>query len=276
LAKIDLDAIKKLHETNEAKKNRVQNDEDFLKNFFTLKDGKNTMRLLPSKEDEERPFFAETTLHRIAKGDKGSKNVHCVKGVHGSCPLCDLYYALWKTEIKSDAALARGIKPTKRYYLNAVSRDANEDGSPNTPKILSIPPTIMNIIVEAMTDPDFGDVTDFAEGNDFVVVKKMVKDDNGNIWPKYDNTAFRAKKTSLGTAKEIKALMGLLHDIHGLVKHQPLSEVQEEADKIRAKSTLGSIPQAQPVSASVIEREEPEDPSTEEEYLEVLKKGTKK
>lgn len=275
MAKIDLDAIKKLHEQNEKKKNRVQNEEEFLKNFLTLKDGKNTIRLLPSREDDEKPFFAETTLHRVSKGDK-SKNVHCVKNIHGSCPLCDLYYSLWKTEVKSDATIARGIKPTKRYYLNAVSKDQSEDGKPNTPKILSIPPTLMNIIAEAMSDPDYGDVTDFKDGNDFVIVKKMVKDDNGNNWPKYDNTAFRAKKTALGTDKEITVLMSSLHDIHGLVKHQPLSEVQEEADKIRARSTLGSVPQSQPTSKSVEEeREEPEDPSTEEEYLEVLK-GTKK
>ena len=91
---IDLDALRAKHEElNNTKKGG--GNSDFLSKFLQLQEGTNTVRILPWKDDDKQ-FFAETKIHRIKQADGNIKNVHCRK-VHGeSCPMCDLYFGLWK------------------------------------------------------------------------------------------------------------------------------------------------------------------------------------
>ena len=115
---LDLEAIRRKHEEISS---GPGGDSSFLDNFIQLQEGNNVVRILPGK-DEETQFYAETKIHRIQGTDGKFRNVHCRK-IHGEkCPLCDLYYSLWKTGVKDDEDLARKIKPRSRYYMNVIDR----------------------------------------------------------------------------------------------------------------------------------------------------------
>ena len=182
---IDLDALRKKHEelSNPGGSN---SGSDFLKKFFQLKEGTNLLRILPWKDDSKQ-FYAETKIHRVTDENGNVKNHHCRK-VHGeACPLCDLYYSLWKTGRKEYEDLARQIKPRARYYMNAVDRETGEI------KILSIGVILFKKIIGAMLDEDFGDITDLENGHDFKIVKVME-----GQWPKYDQSQPRPKSEAAG------------------------------------------------------------------------------
>ncbi len=199
---VNIDELKKKYE-------QIQNaqtpggNSDFLKKFFMMEEGTSVVRVLPGKDEEE--FYSETAIHRI-----NDKNHHCPRVKGEDCPVCDLYYRLWKVEgpMKDEAQdLARQIKPRKRYYLNVVDR------RDESVKILSVGMKLFGKILDCFFDEDYGDITDLDSGWDF----KIVKDTQGQ-WPNYDKSSPKPKQTSAGTKKQVAEWMDELHDIGGLIK----------------------------------------------------------
>jgi len=211
---IDLNALRAKHA--ELSNPGGNTNTDFLSKFVQLQEGTNAIRILPGKDDDTL-FYAETKIHRVPTGDGQTKNVHCRK-IHGEpCPLCDMYYGLWK-EPNKDEDLARQIKPRARYYMNVVDRDSGDV------KILSIGVILFKKIIAAMLDEDFGDITDLTSGHDFKIVKIME-----GQWPKYDQSQPRPKSSEAGSKAEVAAWMDSLHDIHALVKLEDYEEVRGAA-----------------------------------------------
>ena len=212
---IDLDALRRKHEQLSNNSASNNSNADFLNNFYQIPEGSSAVRILPWK-DEENEFFAETKIHRVPQPDGNIKNMHCRK-VHGEhCPLCDLYYALWKTGRKEDEHLARQIKPRARYYMNIVDRETEDV------KILSIGVILFKKIIGAMLDEDFGDITDPENGHDFKIVKEME-----DKWPKYDQSAPRPKSSPLGSKAFVASVMDSLHNIHDLVKLEDYDDMKK-------------------------------------------------
>ena len=208
---IDLNALRAKHAELS---NQGGSTSDFLKNFLQIQEGTNLLRILPNKDDEKL-FYGETKIHRVPYND-AVRNIHCRK-VHGeSCPLCDLYYGLWKTGRQEDEDLARQIKPRARYYMNVVDRESNEV------KILSVGVILFKKIIAAMLDEDFGDITDLETGHDFKIIKVME-----GQWPKYDQSSPRPKSSEAGSKAEVAAWMDSLHDIHALVKLEDYEDVKK-------------------------------------------------
>ena len=223
---IDLNALRLKHE--QLNNPQSGNNTDFLKKFYQIPEGTNAVRILPWKDDEKE-FYAETKIHRVTGPDGNVKNHHCRK-IHGeSCPMCDLYYALWKTGRKEDEDLARQIKPRARYYMNILDRESGEV------KILSIGVILFKKIIGAMLDEDFGDITDIEAGHDFKIVKEME-----GQWPKYDQSAPRPKASPLGSKSEIAASMDTLHNIHELVKLEEYEDVKNAAAMLTSVAVQGT------------------------------------
>ena len=216
---IDLNALRLKHE--QLNNPQSGNNTDFLKKFYQIPEGTNAVRILPWKDDEKE-FYAETKIHRVTGPDGNVKNHHCRK-IHGeSCPMCDLYYALWKTGRKEDEDLARQIKPRAR-----------ESGEV---KILSIGVILFKKIIGAMLDEDFGDITDIEAGHDFKIVKEM-----DGQWPKYDQSAPRPKSSPLGSKSEIATSMDTLHNIHELVKLEDYEDVKNAAALLTSVAVQGTV-----------------------------------
>lgn len=249
---IDLEQLRKKYE--ELNKTGKKDGEQGDSNFITLDEGTTQVRILPSK-DETKPFFAETKIHRPIIDGK-VLNMHCRK-IHGEpCPLCELYFSLWKTKNKDDEALARKIKPTLRYYMNAIDR---RDGKV---KIFSVGTILFKIILGAVMDKDYGDVTDLNEGFDFKVTKVMEKGSDGQVWPKYSESKFRpVREPAAKSAQEKAALLEQMHDIYSLVKLEEFDYVNGIAETLKAKKvTVNS------------ERKDKTTESTEDDDSEYLKK----
>ena len=219
---IDLEAIRRKHE--EISSGPGGGDTSFLDNFIQLQEGNNVVRILPGK-DEETQFYAETKIHRIQGTDSKFRNVHCRK-IHGEkCPLCDLYYSLWKTGVKEDEDLARKIKPRARYYMNVVDRETGKV------KILSIGIMIFQKLLNTILDEDYGDITDLKTGHDFKIIKVME-----GTFPKYDQSQARPKPSEAGSKADMSGWMDSLHDVHGLVKKEEYDDVARVTDEITPPS----------------------------------------
>ena len=224
---IDLEALRAKHEQLNNPQAGNSNS-DFLQKFYQIPEGTNAVRILPWK-DESREFYAETKIHRVPQPDGTVKNIHCRK-IHGEkCPMCDLYYGLWKTGKQEDEDLARKIKPRARYYINILDRASGDV------KILSIGVILFKKIIGAMLDEDFGDITDPESGHDFKIVKEM-----DGQWPKYDQSAPRPKSSELGSKAETAATMDSLHEIHDLVKLEDYEEVKKATDMLIGVAVQGT------------------------------------
>jgi len=219
---IDLEAIRRKHE--EISSGGGSKDGSFLDSFLQLQEGSNVVRILPGK-DEDTQFYAETKIHRIMTEGNKIRNVHCLK-VHGEkCPLCDLYFGLWKTGVKEDETLARQIKGRNRYYMNVVSRDSGDV------KILSTGIMLFTKILNTILDEDYGDITDLKTGHDFKIIKEML-----DKFPRYDQSSARPKATETGSKAEVAEWMDSLHDVHGLVKKEEYGDVLDIAEEITPPS----------------------------------------
>jgi hypothetical protein len=240
---IDLDALRRKHE--ELNNQGGGSSENVLDKFYQLDLGTNVVRILPWK-NEENEFYAETKIHRVPQPDGKIKNFHCRK-VHGeSCPLCDLYYALWKTGRKEDENLARQIKPRARYYMNVFDRDNEEV------KILSVGVIIYKKIIATILDEDYGDITDMENGFDFKIIKEM-----DGEFPKYDQSQARPKSTPLGNKQLIAGISEQLHEIHDLVRLEEYDEMRKQVDM------LTGIPNS-------VEDTSEESETSDDDYLEKL------
>jgi len=234
---IDLNALRAKHEQLNNPQAGNSNS-DFLKKFYQIPEGSNAVRILPWRDDEKE-FYAETKIHRITGPDGNVKNHHCRK-IHGeNCPLCDVYYALWKTGRKEDEDLARQIKPRARYYMNVLDRESGDV------KILSVGVILFKKIIGAMLDEDFGDITDLTEGHDFKIVKEM-----DGQWPKYDQSQPRPKASPLGSNAEAAQIMESLHEIHDLVKLEDYEDFKRVAETLITpiQGVSQTVPEAEDVS----------------------------
>jgi len=225
---IDLEAIRQKHQEISSTNTGAGS---FIDTFLQLREGTNVVRILPGKDDDTQ-FYAETKIHRITfpgseDGLTGGKvrNVHC-RQIHGDkCPICELYYGLWKTGIREDEDLARKIKGRARYYMNVVDRESGEV------KILSIGIMIFQKLLNTILDEDYGDITDLNNGHDFKIVKIME-----GQFPKYDQSQARPKPVEAGSKAEIAAWMDSLHDVHALVKVEEYEDILNVADEIAPPS----------------------------------------
>ena len=235
---IDLEALRKKQEQLNNPAGANNNNADFLQKFYQIPEGSNAVRILPWKDDEKE-FYAETKIHRVPQPDGNVKNIHCRK-VHGEkCPMCDLYYGLWKTGRKEDEDLARKIKPRARYYMNILDRESGDI------KIRSVGVILFKKIIGAMLDEDFGDITDVETGHDFKIVKEME-----GQWPKYDQSQPRPKSSPMGSKAEIASSMDSLHEIHDLVKLEDYEEVKKAAATLTNVAVQGTSSQQEATDVS--------------------------
>ena len=88
---VNLDELRKKYDAIQKAQSGGGGNDDFLKKFFMMEEGTSVIRVLPAKEGDDNEFYAETAIHRI-----NDKNYHCPRVKGGECPVCDLYYRLWK------------------------------------------------------------------------------------------------------------------------------------------------------------------------------------
>lgn len=160
MGKLNMDAMKAKLES--ASKSNYSDTE-----YDKLQDGKNIRRILWPKGDKEE-FWSEGYVH-FGLGPEGKSIATCAKtfGKDKKCPICEEVERLKATGDKEDKKLADSIRQTKRIYINVINRDDEEEPI----KVLSIGVTILKGLLEAICDPDYGDITDFEDGRDMTIKK---------------------------------------------------------------------------------------------------------
>lgn len=227
----DLSKIVQKHKQLVDKENNSSGD--WKEKWLQIKDGKNQIRVLPGKTEEDM-VFSETSIHRVYLDSDDSKKqtaLHCRK-IHGkSCPLCELNAALWReynedNSNESARALARKVKASPRYYLNVV--DLGDD---NKVKVFSLGGKLFNQIfgeiIDAAKDVDSVgeaqepiDLLSLTEGADFIVDR-----DNSGEWPNYAKSKFRRKQSKVTAVDPLENL----HNLEELVKIEPYDVMRTAA-----------------------------------------------
>lgn len=234
--------------------------------FATLKPGSNMVRILPGRE-EALEFFVESSVHKIQGPDGKFSNYQCRKPHNEACPLCDLYFDLWKShkalnlgkggdgkQTKSKFGnLATSIKAKPRFYLKAVIRDLvgtkDESGNPVDPvKYVVASSELFNIIMASVTNPDLTDDDDpenttmisLERGNDFDI--KITKKGEFNS---FAESSVKIKKSKAGTPKEIAEWMDSKLDIRTLSKIGDYDEGKKIVQNLLASlDNVSSKPQS--------------------------------
>ena len=211
------------------------------------KEGYIILRLLPALKGKKH--FCSTRIHRLGEYP-ASKTFHCLRqrietpkgflwlnpsnNPKEDCPICQKYADLWKLvnnqrgdEQMRTQALARSIKPTERFYWNAIVRQQLNTKT-NTmeknlgPKILSCGKTLQTIIIDSIQGNSItgqrklGNVLHPIDGRDFRLSKKLKKGSSAGFeYPDYAQSSFE-DVSLLGTDEEIKGWLANLHDLETL------------------------------------------------------------
>lgn len=237
---------------------------DFLKNFVKFPDGPGNVvvRILgPSPagmfDRPKSPLYQYTRTHRV-----NNKSIHCSKTMDGrkwvgECPICRYYSWLWQESEKPGVspeeaarlqAAARELKPIERYYYNVIVRSEVDEKTGEKhenvgPKILSIGKTLHQMILDNILGSTersvdkLGNVTCFATGRDFKIIKQIVKS-GPNSYPSYSTSKFL--DPSAIDPEQGKIWIAAEHDLVALRHVLP-----EEDMKRELKIHLGVIPNTQ-------------------------------
>ena len=164
--------------------------------YFRLESGKpKTVRVLPPKEADEF-FFKEMATHRV----KGKSHV-CPKITNDDpCPFCELQEELYASKNKEDRALAKKIRPRRKWIINLIDRG---DTKPAVREYRA-PKAIIDILTRDYLDEDYDDVLDPMTGRDYKLECSGEK-----LETRYDAST-RPKPSALlpdATEKEVKEFL---------------------------------------------------------------------
>lgn len=188
-------------------------------NFLNINDGRNVIRVLPPKSENE-DFYKEVWVHYgIGKTDQNKKGTMVVcpttDGENEACPVCELSKQFFELSSEKDDSYSKQAKSfyrKKRVYYNAISRDEDlsvytkegegddakwvnsKTGDEESPiKVLGTGVGIFKDILGLIIDPEYGDVTDFEEGLDLIITKSG----SGQFNTKYDVKTVRKETPAI-------------------------------------------------------------------------------
>lgn len=156
--------------------------------YITIKDGRNVVRILPPKNDED--FFAQEVFVHYGVGatgkDKGT-TVVCPSTHGNNCPICEVVKNLRKKSSDPNdqyAKLASRMGRKTRVYFNAIDRNVDlsefeykdgkwtKGGKVESPvQILATGIGVYKDILSIITDVEYGDITDKDNGLDVIITK---------------------------------------------------------------------------------------------------------
>lgn len=212
-------------------------DGDGNKDFFQPATGKNVIRILPGKKDDD-DWYVEASYHYNLGPNKLTKL--CPAFVDRKCPACakaakarkeayklkDQYEKGGEKSSKLKKAMdkafriASAFKAKTKFYMNVVPLViGKETQSGKDVKILGAGAKIMNGIFTFYTDTDeYGNVLDLKKGRDFIIEKKVT---GSKAW----DVDYDVKLRDRDRCKPVHPnRMKNLHDLADLVGEYPDAE----------------------------------------------------
>ncbi len=188
-------------------------DEVGRSDFWTAKEGKNTVRILPWKN----VFFFKAILHygfKRAGGGKRDMAYPCLlmDEEAKSCPICDYYEKLSKSSDEDKSKLGQRIRPVTKYYVNLFDRDRLQDGI----RMFGFSGKMMRTLRGYLEDEDYGDITDPEEGRDVILTREGTG---------FTSTTYEIRVRAKSSPVDYK---GWEEEIHELDKEVVAQEVDKE------------------------------------------------
>lgn len=160
--KVDLDKLKqKFQEVSE--RDSAPQGGDI--KWWKPQSGDNNIRILPPWGNSDN-FYREVYYHyRVGPNNKAFVCLRHEKGE--ACYLCELHERYRNSTNENLQSIAKDLKPTFRVMYNIVDRDHEEDG----PQVYASGIKVFKEILGIFADPDYGDVSDVAEGIDIKLTR---------------------------------------------------------------------------------------------------------
>ena len=224
-----LDELRKKYETvkqkNESK--GTFNDDLFVKVEKAGEEGAVNVRLLPGVANPQE-FYVQTQNHKI-----GENTYACGRLEGDDCPICQLYFDIWKDINKagkdSEAGKKaqawmkekKGFRPNNLYYMNVLDR---RDGKV---RVLCQFSDTFEKIMAGFFDADYGNgeipVYDPEKGWDF----KLVMTKNAGGYTSFVNSTYRPKQSKLDNHETVWAQR---HDLNKFKKEVNYEELRAISD----------------------------------------------
>jgi hypothetical protein len=154
---MDLNFIKNKLDTLQGK-NKQSNK------FWKPTDGEQRVRILPYKFNRENPFM-ELKFYYYRQAN-GTTKTFLSPSVNGNPdPVLEFCEKLRATGTKENWVLSKSYEPKLRTYVPVIVRGKEDEGV----KFWGFGKQVYEAILEKMSNPDIGDITDLEAGNDLII-----------------------------------------------------------------------------------------------------------
>lgn len=186
--------------------------------WFKMETGnKYKIRFLPDPDEEGDPL-KKVRMHYGVHPDKYS--FVCPYEFGEDCPFCEkaseLFDKYEEEGNKEAQKMARKLNASKRFYSAIIDR------SDEKLKWYSYSKTVCQEIIDTIKDPEYGDVTDPAEGFDFKIDYK-----EGSQYPETSIRPSRSRSKALDDLDKVEEYKERAGDIYDRLMTYEQDEVQE-------------------------------------------------
>jgi hypothetical protein len=132
--------------------------------FWKPSEGEQKVRILPYKFNRENPF-TELKFYYYRQAN-GTTKTFLSPSVNGNPdPVLEFCEKLRGTGSKENWVLSKSYEPKLRTYVPVIVRGQEDQGV----KFWGFGKTVYEAILEKMSNPDIGDITDLENGNDLII-----------------------------------------------------------------------------------------------------------
>lgn len=126
-------------------------------NFWRPKDGKQTIRILPTEDGD--PFKAYHFHYNIGK----NSGFLCLNKNYGEdCPACNLTKELFREGDEGSVRMAKDFTARQRFFSPVLVRGEEAEG----PKVWGYGKKVYETLLQLVLNPEYGDITDPDSGTD--------------------------------------------------------------------------------------------------------------
>jgi len=154
---MDLDFIKSKLDTLQGKNKQSTK-------FWKPSEGESKVRILPYKFNTENPFV-ELKFYYYRQANGTTKTFLSPSTSGNPDPVLEFCEKLRATGTKENWVLSKSYEPKLRTYVPVIVRGKEEEGV----KFWGFGKQVYESILEKMSNPDIGDITDLENGNDLII-----------------------------------------------------------------------------------------------------------
>ena len=220
---------------------------EFSKLLWKPKEGTQRVRIVPYKFNPESPFIELQFYYNL-----GGKHYLAPASFGKPDPIAEVIEALRSSGSNEEKELAKKIQATQRTYVPIIVRGEEDQGV----RYWGFGVQVYKQLLKLMTNPEWGDITSYLEGNDIEVEFKKVSNKKnvktGQAFPETTITALPRKTPVVDPTR--KDLMEKVKDQTDILKIFPLKtydELKDAVDKwLNPSAEEASAPVEQEVEAA--------------------------